>query len=121
MDSIAGQSAPKGVLGPTEALYPGMRRTVLVGRTSVIVHVEDDGIFAIENSCPHYQVPLDQGKRKGSYIECPWHRWLVDVRTGECLHNPRVTARRFEVAEENGNIIILGDHRLDGPIPSPVR
>jgi nitrite reductase/ring-hydroxylating ferredoxin subunit len=106
-------------LGPRSALYPGMRRVVTVGRTSVLVHIEDDGIFAIENTCPHYQVELSPGLRRHGYVECPWHHWLINVRTGECLHNPRIAARTFRVEIINDHVIIVGDPSLDRPLAGP--
>jgi nitrite reductase/ring-hydroxylating ferredoxin subunit len=101
-------SWPIVVLGPTGSLFPGWRRTVQVGKTSVLVHCEDDGIYAIENSCPHYQVPLNTGRRRGAYQECPWHHWLIDIRTGLCLHNPRIGARRYQVMVLDGQHVVLG-------------
>jgi nitrite reductase (NADH) small subunit len=117
-DQVSESVTPAAVfahLGPATDLYPGMRRTVNVGRTSVIVHVEQDGIFAIENACPHYQVELSAGVRRHGYVECPWHHWLVNVRTGECLHNPRIGARTFPVEVIDGNVIVVGDDR-DSPV-----
>lgn len=106
-------------LGPRTALYPGMRRVVTVGRTSVLVHIEHDGIFAIENTCPHYQVELSPGARRHGYVECPWHHWLVNVRTGECLHNPRIQARTFPVVIVDGNVMVIGDPSRDRPLAGP--
>jgi 3-phenylpropionate/trans-cinnamate dioxygenase ferredoxin component len=105
------------VLGKVEDLYPGWRRTVTVGGVSVLVHVEADGVFAIENACPHYQVALNTGRRRGNYVECPWHHWLIDVRTGECLHNPRISAKTFTVIERDGHYVIdaTGDTLADPP------
>jgi nitrite reductase/ring-hydroxylating ferredoxin subunit len=105
------------VLGRVEDLYPGWRRTVTVGDASVLVHVESDGVFAIENSCPHYQVALNAGRRRGNYVECPWHHWLIDVRTGECMHNPRISATTFVVSEDQGHYVI--DAPLTDEAPSP--
>jgi nitrite reductase (NADH) small subunit len=78
----------------------------MIGDRSVLVHVESDGVFAIENVCPHYEVALSTGRRRGGYIECPWHHWLIDVRTGECMHNPRIATRTFVVTECDGHYVI---------------
>jgi nitrite reductase/ring-hydroxylating ferredoxin subunit len=106
-------------LGPAVDLYPGMRRVVQIGQTSVLVHVESDGIFAIENSCPHYQVELNLGVRRLGYVECPWHHWLINVRTGECLHNPRQQARTLPVTIVAGRAIVAGDPTRDTPHEKP--
>jgi 3-phenylpropionate/trans-cinnamate dioxygenase ferredoxin component len=115
MSDAADVEAPCAVLGPVGSIYPGWRRSVRVGQTSVLVHCESDGLFAIENACPHYQVPLDTGRRRGAYQECPWHHWLIDVRTGVCMHNPRIKARSFSVIERHGQHVVVGDSQLDHP------
>ncbi len=106
--------APLTVLGRVNELHPGWRRTVRVGAVSVLVHVEEDGVYAIENACPHYQVALDPGRRRGGFVECPWHHWLIDIRTGECMHNPRVKAPTYVVTIEDGAYVLRGQ-----PVPAP--
>lgn len=128
-DHISGASVdlschPWVDLGPTSGLYPGLRRVVRVGGTSVLVHVESDGIFAIENSCPHYQVDLRNGQRRHGYVECPWHHWLINIRTGECLHNPRSAARTFQVVTtaagaDGDRTLIIGNDVLDAIVEGP--
>ncbi len=108
---------PSAELGPAADLYPGMRRVTMVGTTSVLVHVENDGIYAIENSCPHYQVELSRGVRRSGYVECPWHHWLIDVRTGECLHSSRQRTRVLSVEIVDGCVFVLGDESLDLGVP----
>jgi nitrite reductase/ring-hydroxylating ferredoxin subunit len=108
----------KTVLGRVEDLQPGWRRTVNVGFVSVLVHVEDDGVHAVENACPHYQVALSTGRRRGGYIECPWHHWLIDIRTGECMHNPRIKAPTFVVTIEDGSYVIASNQVTPEITPS---
>ncbi len=89
-------------------LAPGTRRRVPfpVGMKSVLVVVESDGIFALENSCPHHGSSFDGGELTKSHVVCPWHFWKVDFRTGECLHNPSICARTFPVVEEDDVVYV---------------
>jgi nitrite reductase/ring-hydroxylating ferredoxin subunit len=41
--------------------------------------------YATENCCPHKGAPLAEGSLCGHIIECGWHGWQFDVRSGECL------------------------------------
>jgi nitrite reductase (NADH) small subunit len=41
--------------------------------------------YAIEALCRHQDGPLADGILKGEVIECPWHFWHYNVRTGELL------------------------------------
>ena len=101
-------SRPFAVIGRVDDLYPGWRRAIMVGDTMVLVTVETDGVHAIADRCPHYEVALHTGRRRGDYIECPWHHWLINIRTGECMHNPRIRNQTFEVVNRNGEWVVLG-------------
>lgn len=57
--------------------------------------------YAISNFCPHKGAPLSEGKLCGYTIECEWHGWEFDVRTGECLTVPD-QVRRYAVRVEDG-------------------
>ena len=41
--------------------------------------------YATENGCPHWGASLAEGLLCGHIVECGWHGWQFDVRTGECL------------------------------------
>lgn len=93
----------------TDLLAPGMRRRVAfpAGMKSVVVMIESDGSFAIENACPHHGSSFDGGESTTTHLVCPWHFWRVDFRTGACLHNPNIRARTFGVVDEaDGNTYV---------------
>jgi nitrite reductase/ring-hydroxylating ferredoxin subunit len=113
-------SAPPGVahslyvvLGHERDVVPGWRRMIQLGITTVLVHAEPDGVHAIANTCPHYEVALHTGRRRGDYVECPWHHWLINIRTGECMHNPRIKNRTFDVVLHREHWVLVGDPHLD--------
>jgi nitrite reductase/ring-hydroxylating ferredoxin subunit len=61
--------------------------------------------YAIENFCPHKGAPLASGHLCGHEVECDWHGWRFDVRTGECLTNSGAI-ETYEVVIEDGWIKI---------------
>src|SRR4051812_9225177 len=61
---------------------------------------------AVENFCPHKGAPLADGELRGHTIECAWHGWLFDVRTGSCLNRPSEPVETYEVLIEDGWIKI---------------
>lgn len=95
-------------VAPVNDLAPGMRRRVNVpnSRRVVLVLIENDGVFAIENACPHHGSTFDGGAVTELYLVCPWHFWRVDFRTGSCLHNPMVKAPTYPTSEIDGVLFV---------------
>ena len=56
--------------------------------------------YATENFCPHRGAPLSEGSLCGHVVECAWHGWRFDVRTGQCLTvNEKVRTYKVIVGE----------------------
>ena len=77
--------------------------------------VEVDGIFfalcnvngtfrAVDNTCPHAGGPLGEGSLDGEVLECPWHGWQFNVRTGERPENPEICVTCVEVRVQGANV-----------------
>ena len=79
-------------------------------------------LCAINNYCPHQGGPLCRGTvtgvavadrpyefnwtRDGEIVRCPWHRWEVDLLTGEVLTDPTLKVKRYPVVVEDGEIVV---------------
>ena len=63
--------------------------------------------YALENFCPHRGAPLAEGNLCEHTVECDWHGWRFDVRSGACLTNPAQPVEAYEVVIEDGWIKIL--------------
>lgn len=67
-------------------LSPGKMRTVEVnGQRLILIEINKE-FYALDARCPHRNGPLDRGHLYGSIIECPWHYYRYDVKTGENLY-----------------------------------
>ncbi|MFN2497922.1 MAG: Rieske (2Fe-2S) protein [Pyrinomonadaceae bacterium] len=53
-----------------------------------------------ENSGPHRGAPLSEGILCDRGIECDWHGWQFDLRTGECLTVTEKTLTYQVIVEE---------------------
>ena len=93
-------------VGRAEDVPAGRGATVelLNGRELALYNVDGE-FYAIENFCPHKGAPLADGRLCGHTIECDWHNWRFDLRTGECLTN-RSAVETYEVIIEDGWIKI---------------
>ena len=59
-------------------------QTVYVDNRAILITQLEGSFSAIDNSCPHQGGPLGDGKfDKDGYVQCPWHAWQFDPKTGE--------------------------------------
>ncbi len=95
-------------VGRVEDLPPGRGATVeLNGGKELALYNVGGAFHAIENFCPHRGAPLADGNLCGHTVECDWHGWRFDVRSGACLTNPTHAVEAYEVVIEDGWIKIL--------------
>ena len=85
-------------------LQPGACLSVEAEGVGVALFNVDGKIYALGNTCPHAGGPLGEGTLAGGVVECPWHGWRYDVRTGENLENPEIKVACFEV-QVTGDLI----------------
>lgn len=63
----------------------GQLKLVELDGTRIVLAGVGDRVYACGDTCSHQGGPLSQGKLRGSRLACPWHGWMYDVRTGQCL------------------------------------
>ena len=82
---------PAAVLSDVPA---GGCKLVEVNGTRVVLARVGESVYACADTCSHQGGPLSQGKLAGMRLRltCPWHGWLYDVRTGQCLMPQRGAA-----------------------------
>ena len=88
-----------------EDLLAGELRRVDVNGTGVVLVRIGDAVHACGDTCAHRGGPLAEGKLSGHRLACPWHGWIYDVRSGECLfpgRGARVPA--YPVRIEDGDV-----------------
>jgi 3-phenylpropionate/trans-cinnamate dioxygenase ferredoxin subunit len=86
-------------------------RLALVNRTGKF--------FALDAVCPHAAGPLDQGELYQGALECPWHRFRYNPRTGKNVYPANVypddmpqlmeeikPVRTFRVKREGKDVLV---------------
>ncbi len=92
------------VVGGIDDLRPGACiRVALPNGDELAVYNVGGEYYAIDNFCPHKGAPLSEGALCGHIVECGWHGWQFDVRSGECL-TVREEIRSYRVRVEEGFI-----------------
>lgn len=111
-DTKANDGAPSP--GPTQTLVVGgigdLRpgacvRFELPDGDELAVYNVNGEYYATENFCPHKGALLSEGALCGHIVECGWHGWQFDVRSGECL-TVKERIRTYRVWIEDGLVKI---------------
>lgn len=97
----------KVAVAKTVDLMPGTSLSVEANGIGVALFNVDGRIYALDNTCPHAGGPLGEGKLNGEIIECPWHGWRYNVRTGERPENPEFKVVCYPVEIEEGLIYVM--------------
>ena len=78
----------------------------LDGVRVVLVRV-GDAVYACGDVCTHRGGPLGEGKLNGTRLACPWHGWMFDVRTGQCVFPGRgASVPSYPVRLEAGEVLV---------------
>jgi nitrite reductase/ring-hydroxylating ferredoxin subunit len=71
---------------------PGRGKLTEVNGTRVVLARVGERVYACADTCSHRGGPLSEGKLSGARLTCPWHGWMYDVRSGQCLLPARGSA-----------------------------
>ena len=85
---------------------PGNVKPVKInGKTLALCNVEGT-FYALGDECVHRGGPLSEGYIAGSNLECPWHAWSFDVKTGAATMNPSAKVAIYEVRVEGSAVLV---------------
>ena len=85
---------------PTDRPLP-----VDVEGAAIIVVRAGNSVYACGAVCSHKGGPLAEGKLTGTRLACPWHGWMYDVRTGDCVFPGRgARVPTYAVGVEAGEV-----------------
>jgi len=78
---------------PSEHLKRGeLRKATLLEIPLVIGRDRGGRAFALRDACPHRGMPLSCGRFDGNEVECSYHGWRFDAKSGQCRAIPSLTA-----------------------------
>jgi nitrite reductase (NADH) small subunit len=100
----------------------GQTRAVRVGRREVLLVRWKGELLAVRNICPHMSCPMTSGRiapnpissgvghvdvdEDWPTIQCPWHNYVYDLRTGQCLSDPNLRVKTYAVRARDGHVSI---------------
>ncbi len=69
-------------------LAPGQMRRVSRGDLDLLVARTSEGVFVVDDRCPHMSAPLSIGRLDGCVVACPLHNGSFDLASGEPAQMP---------------------------------
>jgi nitrite reductase (NADH) small subunit len=94
-------------LGSRESISVGKGKEFTVNGRRIAVFNVNGSYYATEALCRHQDGPLAEGTLKGEIVECPWHFWHYNVRSGELLDYLRGVKLDTYAVELRGNDIYV--------------
>ena len=82
----------------------GESRCIELGEVQIGLFRNPDGLFAIDNVCPHRGAPLHDGIVTDGVVTCPWHQWQFQLDDGVCQNIPKVRITTYPVEIRDGAI-----------------
>jgi len=98
-----------------------IRRVELNGRAYAIAR-NDQGFFAVRDTCPHQGARLSSGTLTGNtvsckvgdvvyrqnkeVIQCPWHGWDFDLKSGNSVFDEAQRVATADVKVKAGRILV---------------
>ena len=90
-----------------EEVPAGQPKVVELDGVRVVLARVGDAVYACGDVCTHRGGPLGEGKLTGTRLACPWHGWMFDVRTGQCVLPSRgASVPSYPVRLEAGEVVV---------------
>jgi nitrite reductase/ring-hydroxylating ferredoxin subunit len=85
---------------------PGAVRPVKVNGLTIALCNVGGTFYALADECVHRGGPLSEGWLDGEKLECPWHAWPYDVKTGCVTFNAGAKVPTYEVKVEGSDVLV---------------
>jgi nitrite reductase/ring-hydroxylating ferredoxin subunit len=115
------------IVAGADELSAGERLVVEIkGREIAVFNIQGE-LHAYLNWCMHQCGPCCEGSltgtteasfdrdsletqldwsREGEILNCPWHGWEYDIKTGECLSNKEARLPSYPIEIKDGDVVI---------------
>ncbi len=87
-------------------MEPGKVRQIKVHERTLALCNVSGTFYALDNFCIHRGGPLSEGWLDGETLECPWHAWRFDVKTGCLALDQGMAVETYDVKIEGGDIFV---------------
>lgn len=93
--------AESAIVGHLDDLAEAAMKMIKVDGHRICLVRTSEGVFALDQACPHEGYGLTTGELDGDLITCAWHNWKFRVTDGACvLGEEDVRTYPVDVAED---------------------
>ncbi len=94
-------------MGKVAELRPGQALEKRILTRRVAVFNIDGKLYGLEADCKHMKASLAQGEVHDGILTCRWHGWKYDLESGECLTQPGMKLKRYDIVIDDDEIYVL--------------
>ena len=77
------------------------------GQPLAVFNLDETGLTAILNICPHAGLPLGDGPVEGKVLTCPYHGYAYNLETGKNVDfEGDVPLKRYPIRIENDRVMV---------------
>jgi class 3 adenylate cyclase/nitrite reductase/ring-hydroxylating ferredoxin subunit len=87
-----------------EELRAAGRLVVQADGYTLVLFLDGERVFAVDNRCPHMGFPLHRGTLKDGILTCHWHHARFDLHSGGTFDRWADDVRTFPVEVRNGEV-----------------
>jgi nitrite reductase/ring-hydroxylating ferredoxin subunit len=83
-------------------------RLEISGKSIALFHT-NEGLFALDDHCPHRDGPLHEGIVENGCVTCPWHLWQFRLKDGASQNIPgrwKVKTYKLKAQKEGWDLYI---------------
>jgi nitrite reductase/ring-hydroxylating ferredoxin subunit len=97
----------------------GTSRIYTCDGVDVAVFQMKPGYLAVSDTCPHMGASLGKGRFRNGAVECHWHEWTFDIKSGECLEKAGYCLDTYDAMVEGDDLYLRlrpnpADHKSAG-------
>jgi ferredoxin-nitrite reductase len=87
-------------------LAPDRACVVRAGGQDLALVCTSEGLYAMDNACPHSGGALGEGLVEGDTVTCALHGWKFECKTGRSLTEKRPNQRLYSVKIEKDDVLV---------------